>query len=443
MKKTKTISLILVCILITTMLFGCSKKSDQGNYTGKEMSIMNLTAAELISPRDAGQNPEAQVAAKGANDFAFALSSLLAEEAGDNNLVCSPFSVWLPLAALLNATDETNKPALLSALGASGITEEDINNAASRMLFNLTKLENKEYMDDFHNPIKIANAIFVDKSVTLKKEFAQTFLDYYRGSAINVDFSSSDAVGKVNQWASDNTEGLITNVIEEFDPETIAAIANAIYYSDRWDWEFNPDKTKEGDFNGLSGVDKANFMIREGDAQTYYEDDKVQAMPLSFANGGGLYIILPKDGDATKCLSDMTSDYFSEIQNDSIQATGKLLLPRFTIQGGVMDLSDSLQKMGVPLFDSDSAPLTGGIIEEDLKVWVNQAVQKAMIKVNEEGTTAAAVTVLAMAGAGMPLPTEPFEMICDKPFVFVLYDWTYDGSSQVLFTGVVNQVAEE
>ncbi|MDR0819540.1 MAG: hypothetical protein LBN43_08230 [Oscillospiraceae bacterium] len=35
-------------------------------------------------------------------------------------------------------------------------------------------------------------------------------------------------------------------------------------------------------------------------------------------------------------------------------------------------------------------------------------------------------------------PTEPFEMTCDKPFVFVLYERTYDGGNQVLFTGVVN-----
>ena len=39
----------------------------------------------------------------------------------------------------------------------------------------------------------------------------------------------------------------------------------------------------------------------------------------------------------------------------------------------------------------------------------------------------------------MPLPTEPFEMICDRPFAFVLYEYTYDWGYQVLFTGAVNQ----
>jgi len=38
-----------------------------------------------------------------------------------------------------------------------------------------------------------------------------------------------------------------------------------------------------------------------------------------------------------------------------------------------------------------------------------------------------------------PAPTEPFEMVCNKPFVFILYGYTHDGSDQILFTGVVNR----
>jgi serine protease inhibitor len=62
-----------------------------------------------------------------------------------------------------------------------------------------------------------------------------------------------------------------------------------------------------------------------------------------------------------------------------------------------------------------------------------------VIKVDEKGTTAAAVTVMMAAGSSMPLPTEPFEMVCDRPFVFVLTGNTYDGGAQVLFTGMVCQ----
>jgi len=394
---------------------------------------MNLTAKDLLEPVYDEENASAQAVASGANDFAFRLSAALAVNAGDGNFVCSPYSVWIPLAALVNATDDANKPKLLEALGARGAGEADINNAASRMLFDLTK-QKSEY-----DPMKIANAIFVGNNVTLKQSFAQVFLDYFRGVSMNVDFRSNEAVEAVNKWASENTEGLISDIVEEFDPDTIAALANAIYFSDRWLLEFDAEATMEDVFHSPAGDATAQFMLRENDGLIYYEDDLVQAMPLKFTLGDGLYIILPKDGDAAGLLSSMTNEYFNKIQNDSVQASGKLLLPRFAIESDVMELKDTLEALGVPLFDPAAAPLTGGVIEEGIPAWVSNVAHKAMIDVDEQGATAAAVTVVAVYGTGMPLPTEPFEMNCNKPFVFVLYGNTYDGGSQVLFTGIVNK----
>ena len=447
---------MLICISTT----GCMKKDDpdigddaknKNAVTDKDVpakknksnaiTIAALDAKELQKPVFGKPNITAKTVANGANEFAFELSNALARETLDNNLVCSPYSVWIPLAALINATNSQNKDSLLEALSASGISEDEINSAASRMLYDLTNQRMKEDAEEYYNdPLKIANAIFVSNNVTLKREFAQTFLDYYRGVAMNVDFSSRDAVDAVNDWASDNSEGLITEIIKEFDPTTVAAVANAIYFSDRWGWEFKRNETVEDVFHSPTGDTNAFFMKREGDNQTYYEDDWVQATQLSFVSGGGLYIILPKDGDATHVLSFMANEYFEEIQRDSIRATGKLLLPRFSIESGAIDLVETLKKLGVPLFDDVAAPLTGGLIEEDVPVWLGSAVHKAVIKVDEKGTTAAAVTVMAAApGAALIEPTEPFEMICNKPFVFILYGRTNDGGNQVLFTGIVNQ----
>lgn len=416
------------------------KPATNGNVPA--VSIYEAEASPLLAPEYGTEDPSAKTAADGANQFAFRLSSSLVRDNAEENFVCSPYSVWLPLAALLNATDDENKAALLSALGAEGITEADVNRAASRMLYTLTKERERSYDAESHNPLQIANAVFVDQQETLNKEFAQVFLDFYRGQAMRVDFSNPSAVDTVNQWAGDHTDGLITDIVQEFDPNTVAAIANAIYFSDRWEWEFDPERTAPDVFHTPGGELNASFMLREGDDQTYYEDDKVQAMPLRFLSGGALYILLPKDGDAVGLLEEMDDAYFRQIQSDAAQATGKLLLPRFKIDSGIIALKDALESLGVPLFDEASAPLTGGLLEGEKPVWLSDAVQKAMIEVDETGTTAAAVTVMMAAGASMPLPTEPFEMICDKPFVFILCDRTYDGGNQVLFTGVVNQPAE-
>ncbi|GHT75680.1 serpin [Spirochaetia bacterium] len=447
MKNIRTISLVLSCILMGAA--GCAVDGDKPltDNGNDAIRVVPVTAKDLLPPVYGEDDSAVTTAANGANDFAFRLSAALAKQSGDNNLVCSPYSVWLPLAALLNATGSEYKEALITALGAAGIGEADINRAASRMLYDLTRQGDKKRAEEYgskfgfsyHDPLKIANAIFVDNTVTLKKTFAQTFMDYYRGAAMNVDFASPAAVTAVNKWASDNTDGLITDIIQEFDPDTLAAIANAIYFSDRWAWEFSPADTKKDTFNSPAGETEAYYMLREGAGQLYYEDDTVQALPLRFKTGGGMYIILPKDGNATGLLSSMTSGYFNTIQRGFDLAKGKLLLPRFSIKSDVIELTDTLTALGIPLTDADASPIDGLIEEADL--FVSSAVHKAVIEVDEKGTTAAAVTVMAMeaTSAGPQPEPKPFEMICNTPFVFLLYGDSREGGNQILFTGVVNR----
>ena len=451
MKKTGLVMIaVLTAVAVVTGCGGAAVSSSPEKNKGPAPSYDEVLNVVQVTPEkflDSGAaDPEAQTAAVGANDFAFRLSAALIKDINNNNFVCSPYSVWMPLAALLNATNAENKEALLAALGASGITEADMNRAASRMLYDLTnewRKENKVGLyREYYNPLKIVNAIFVSNQVTLRTDFAQTFMDYYRGSSINVDFFSSEAVDAVNQWASDNTEGLIHNVVSGFDPYTVAAIANAIYFSDRWSSEFDPEQTKEDVFHLPGGGEKTAFyMLKEGEGHRYYDDDKVQAVRLGFKNSGyNMYIILPRDGDAAALLASMTTSYFNEIESETVRAAGKLLLPRFSVENEIKGLKEALIALGVPLFNKESLPITM-LIEEKDPLYLSGAIQKALIKVDEKGTTAAAVTIMsAVSGSYQPQPPpKPFEMICDKPFVFILYDYTQDGGSQILFTGVVNR----
>jgi len=100
------------------------------------------------------------------------------------------------------------------------------------------------------------------------------------------------------------------------------------------------------------------------------------------------------------------------------------------------DLKEALISLGIPLFED--SPLTGLIKENP--VVLTSAIQRALIKVDEKGTTAAAVTVITGDATSVgPQPSIPFVMICNKPFVFILCEYTADGGDQILFTGVVNK----
>jgi serpin B len=431
----------LLGLFLLYPFLGCNTEITGGADAYTAVKVVPVIPKGLQEPEDG--NPTALSVAMGANDFAFRLSANFAAQTGTaRNMVCSPLSIWIPLTALANAADVQCKADLLTALGVPGIQDADINTAVSRMLYDLTRQRNKEYtetgwLEDYHEPIKTANAIFVDYDVTINDDFAQTFMDYYRGSSINVDFKSPAAVAEVNDWVNKNTNGMIRSIIEKFEPATAAVLANTIYYFDRWSWEFDPGKTREDIFYAPGGETTASYMLREG-KQSYFEDERLQAASLDFRSGGGFSILLPKDGDAAGLLESLTNDYFLTIQNGSASAQGKLLLPRFSIEGDVMGIRDVLIAMGIPLFRDGS--LTG-LIKEGA-AHLSDAKHKAVITVDEKGTAAAAATILLVDVAGWlepEPPGKPFEMICDKPFVFILYDYTNDGGRQVVFTGMVNQ----
>ena len=63
-------------------------------------------------------------------------------------------------------------------------------------------------------------------------------------------------------------------------------------------------------------------------------------------------------------------------------------------------------------------------------MWLDSTIHKTYIKVDEEGTEAAAVTGGGMGGTS--LPPEPLEIKYNKPFTFVIKD---NINGEILFMG--------
>jgi serine protease inhibitor len=443
--KLKTLTIAFCCLCLGFATAACAPTPTAGvvdNPTNNGGSTLELAVSEPLQAPPDGFKPEYEQIAGSTNAFALRLTQELRQRSTTENFVCSPYSVYLPLAALVNATSAEKKPELLAALGAGGLSATDLNEAAAVVLNSLTNANQRESAaadgEEPYNPLQIANAVFVDQDVTLRQSFAETLSRYYLGQAMTVNFGDPAAVQAVNQWASDHTEGLITDIVQEFSADTVAALANAIYFSDRWVQEFDPEQTEAGAFYALSGVSSADYMMLNG-FRRYYEDTQIQAVALPFINGGNLLILLPKAGDADTLLKNLDADYFATLQDGLSQREGNLLLPRFAIDSGSFSVLEALEALGVPLFDAVSAPLDG-LVEENIPVWLGGAVQKAVIEVDEKGTTAAAVSVMMAATSALLPPDPPFTMNCDHPFVFVLTGNTQLGG-QILFTGIVNDPA--
>ena len=113
---------------------------------------------------------------------------------------------------------------------------------------------------------------------------------------------------------------------------------------------------------------------------------------------------------------------------------GKLALPRFKLEYGT-ELKPPLQAMGMKLAFSRAADFSGMSATPQ---YLSAVKHKSFVEVNEEGTEAAAATVAVMRLTSVQPATPPFEMVVDRPFLFVIAD---NQTQAILFLGVVFEPA--
>jgi serpin B len=386
----------------------------------------HAAAGELIKsdkPRDTTPDVnEAELATlvEGNSAFAFALYQELKEE--DGNLFCSPYSLTLAL--------------VMTYAGARGETERQMADALHFILpqdrlhpaFNALALEldsrgqGAKGKDGGDFRLNIINAIWGQKGY----EFLATYLDTLAinyGAGLRVlDFigAPEESRATINQWASDQTEGRINNVLPEgsVNSFTRLIIANAIYFNAAWKYEFNENRTRDDPFYRLDGSESTVPMMRQTESFGYTEGDGYQAVELLYDGGElSMVIFLPQEGSFEAFEQALDLEQVNAIINTLRYREVALTMPRFEFDSD-FNLRPSLESMGMPVAfsgDADFSGMTGG---KDL--FISGVIQKAFVSVAETGTEAAAVSGVIMVPTSMPEP--PIEFNANRPFIFLIRD---------------------
>ena len=337
------------------------QQEEDGVQTAEETAQPETTQAPLEEvSSETGETGRQQEDQDGVNGFSFRLTqALLEEKEAGENLVASPYSVWLPLAALSNAAEDEANEALFKALGEAGISCGELNDTAAALQ---NALLGKDLAADaeanggtYESPVKIANALFIGEGVQPKEEFRTAFENSYDGKLFSVDFSDPSAIEEVNGWAAEQTDGKITELVESFDPATVAAIANALYFSDSWATPFPAQNTQAGTFNGAVFEEEAQLMHQKFTQATYYEDETMQAVLLPTMSGGQMIILLPVQGTAPEeLLAGMDAQKLEEIMAADF-ATVELTLPRFDLASSVFSVKEAMEALGrIQIFNTES-----------------------------------------------------------------------------------------
>ena len=399
-------------MLLSTFQLSC--QDNEGNKDMENKRIVNL----IPEKKPVKLTDEQKVYVDACNDFSFNLFRL--SGSNSESRILSPLSVAYLLGMLNDGADGETSEEIMDVLGLAGADKQSLNE------FCLNLIENAPEVDAGVS-LNIANALFVNKEITLFPAFCQDMENYYHATALSLDFSSPSAVKEINKWSSKQTDGMISKILDVTTASTVSYLLNAICFKANWTDHFDPNHTTEEQFCREDGSKTVlPMMHRKAKAYVSLEDDYT-ALCLPYSNWAfTMFVLLPNESVTTEdVVNNLSADSFSEMKKHMDTYEVDISIPRFS---SVLrnDLTAHLKQMGIRTAFTDEAEFPY-ITAQNLQI--GKILQVAKIEVDETGTKTAAVTVTNTVTAN---EKNPCEFHANRPFVYVIQELT---SGAIFFVG--------
>jgi len=344
------------------------------------------------------------------------------------NVFISPSSVAMALTMLCIGSGGSTYNEMANTLALKGLSLESINTANASLKQLLEEADPKVRLS-------IANSIWLPLAVTINSRFKKMVQEFYQAEVTSLDFDSG-AAAVINEWVKKNTEDKISKVIDVLDSSCRLVLVNAIYFKGSWTAEFNEARTKKRMFTRLDDSQKKHPMMSQSGNYRYLGSRDFQAVRLPYGNGTvSMYIFLPgKKTTLEEFISTINYKNWQKWMSRFDYMKGDITLPRFKIEYEVT-LNEAMQRLGMKDAFSPVRANFKRIFKFEQPIYIDQIRHKTFVEVNEEGTEAAAVTVVEMAPGSAPGAVEErFSMVVDRPFVCAIRD---DTTGTILFMGAI------
>jgi len=333
------------------------------------------------------------------------------------NVIISPFSVATALALLSQAAD--------------GNTFEEIK---TELNLNANKsilaTQFHEYYDLLEHGVgksifSIANQVYVQYGYPLNKNFQQVAVESFKSGIESVNFGNRDeAAQTINHFVEVKTKEKIKQLIkpEMLSTDSRVVLINAVYFKGEWKYKFNKEFTIKSDFyTSETESTPVDFMHIEGQYHyTELNDLDASALEMKYADSNySMVFLLPNNHAGLETLETKLKGHdFSKITTEMRLQKVKVNIPKFKVEFEVK-LNDILTNLGMAEMFSARADLSG-LLEAKELLKVSDAIHKAFIEINEEGSEASAATgftitkrIGGVSGA---------EFYADHPFIYYIFD---------------------
>jgi len=377
----------------------------------------------------------------GNNKFALDLYQRLRLENSQKNLVFSPYSIAMALAMTYGGARNETAAEMRSVLHIQQPDEafHQSWNALDQLMLLRAEAPN-EYEQGVR--LRVTNAVWAQQDYLFLDEYLRLLaLNYGAGLQIT-DFLNfpEESRQAINQWTYAETEEKIKDLIPQgaIHQLTRMVLVNAIFLNAAWRQPFTEEHTQPGAFTLEDGSQIHVPLMWQIQNIPHSVNENYSLVELPYSTGKlGMLLIMPAEGQMEAFSQALDANRLEKIMTDITWGDVDLALPRFQFRTGA-NLNDHLSQLGMKqAFIPTQADFSG--MEPGKELYIDQVIHQAFINVNENGTEAAAATVVMMAGKGFN-PAEPAEIHFNRPFLFIIRDIE---TGAILFIGQVLNPAEQ
>ena len=416
-------SVIIGCVGLIFLL-GCADEENPSVEDERlEMPLEAETSKDLHGcailekPADFTDNMLSKANAK----FGFKLLTELYNQKPGTNIFISPLSISIALTMTYNGAVGETQQAMAKTLEIEGLDLQAVNQA------NVELRENLESTDP-QIELAIANSIWLRNTFEVNPDFLDRNDRFFGAEIASLDFDDPQTLDTINQWVDTNTQGKIKKILSEIKEHEVMFLINAIYFKGGWKGKFDASKTQTGVFHLLDGGEKQVPMMFHTCNYSYLWEESFRAVGLPYGEGRmSMYIFLPDpSSDLDEFLEDLNAaNWESWLSRFGEELDLRLMMPRFKLEYQVL-LNDALIALGMEIA---FIPLRANLTGIAPLLFIEKVIHKTFLEVNEEGTEAAAVTLVSLPPASSPGP-----FIVNRPFFFAIHDnWT----NTILFMGII------
>jgi serine protease inhibitor len=399
----------IVTILATGLLLGgCAAAAPPGDAERID--------PDLVASLSAG---DARVVAEAVNGFGFDLLDEVTD--GTGNAVTSPLSVAVLLAMVLAGAGGDTAEAMTRVLHLDD--PRDVRLGA--LLGQLGGIDDVT--------LSVANALWAQPGTPFEDDYLAFVRDTFGATVDNADLGSQDTADEIDAWVTDRTGGLIDGIAEDLGLPSgaVLVLVNAVYFLGEWSTRFDPSDTVEAPFTLPDGEQVRVPMMRIDDSEFGYVERpgyRMLRLPYGDDRRFAMEVLLPDShSNLARLLDRLDADEWREATGALFERTvTELALPRFELEWQA-ELNGPLTALGMGGAFSPSADFRP---MSPADPWLGTVVHKTYLRVDEDGTEAAAVTGGEMVFSA---PARP-EFRVDRPFAFTISDRE---TGTILFLGAV------